>query len=215
MKRAFSLVEIIIVVAIVAILAALATPALLGAKKQAHVTDCVSNQRQIGAGLILYAADNGGRVPPWATSTVRSVDGSGNFIEGNPQKWRKALAQYTGSTEVFWCHLDRHRGDTTFASGGESLGDRALVTSFAMHQLVMLPTHFGDKNGSLHLNVDIGNDHPRINTGPSQTVYLTDFIWETGMKLPDGTLEQTSGHGPRANLLYLDGHVANKAIAAP
>ena len=64
-RRAFTLVELLIVVAIIAILVAMAMPLYLQAKETARMNTCVENLRQLGAALTQYMDDNDGfGLPP-------------------------------------------------------------------------------------------------------------------------------------------------------
>ncbi len=73
MRRAISLVEVLIVVAIIAVLAALTSGALIGVKSRAKTAVCASNERQIAIGTLLYVQDFSEVMPrgtgekPWPT----------------------------------------------------------------------------------------------------------------------------------------------------
>ena len=72
-RRAFTLVELLVVIGIIALLIAILLPALSKARGAANTAACLSNLRTIGQAMMLYASENKGAIPGSAHTTGLSI----------------------------------------------------------------------------------------------------------------------------------------------
>jgi prepilin-type processing-associated H-X9-DG protein/prepilin-type N-terminal cleavage/methylation domain-containing protein len=72
-RRAFSLLELLVVAAIIALLTGLMLPALAGARETARKCECASNSRELVVAASVYAGDYRGLLPPGAPDFLQNL----------------------------------------------------------------------------------------------------------------------------------------------
>ena len=93
-RHGFTLVELLVVVAIIAILASILFPVFSRARESARRATCQSNLKQIGLGIMQYAQDYDGSMPPSQL---------GNSSTGPLVSWPSTMFAYLKSAQVFVC----------------------------------------------------------------------------------------------------------------
>ena len=103
--RAFTLVELLVVIGILAAMIALLLPVVSKARRQAAQVTCLSNLRQLGIAFILYAHENGGRVPAPASALQPQPDDWVHWQPGRDINESRLWPYLGGDLDVLKCPL--------------------------------------------------------------------------------------------------------------
>lgn len=101
-RRAFTLIEILVVLAIIALLAALIFPTLSRVRENGRAISCASNLKQIGLALMQYSDDYEGFHPVAGAAIGWDATDS---VTGN-NSWMQQMQAYVKDQQVFHCPSD-------------------------------------------------------------------------------------------------------------
>ncbi|MFH0797430.1 MAG: DUF1559 domain-containing protein [Candidatus Omnitrophota bacterium] len=201
-KNAFTLIELLVVIAIIAVLAAMLLPALSQAREKSRQAVCISNLKQLGLALTMYAQDNDDWIPGSRTYNPAYPSNLVTFIQ--------YLYPYTGSQEIFSCPT-KPRSKTASWNWSASYWIPADVWSGTQSFWYYKLSQFADPSGTLSF-ADCG-------IGPTGLVII-DYGYETPARWADFyNLQQPLydgliwgplfvRHNAGANCAFADGHVS-------
>ncbi|HLH52514.1 MAG TPA: type II secretion system protein [Verrucomicrobiae bacterium] len=112
-STAFTLIELLVVIGIIGVLTALLMPAFSRAKGKALDTKCISNLRQIGIALSIYADENQGRLPYAERLPTQPVNPTNVY----PRIVDVLSNNVAGTKQIFHCPRD---GQKFFEREGSS-----------------------------------------------------------------------------------------------
>ena len=130
-SRAFTLVELLVVIALIATLAGLLLPAFGRAKESGRATVCLGNLHQIGLALQFYVQDYRNRLPYMRDKSLTTT----NELPGPDL----VLSNYLGNVHVLQCPSDRQN---LFQQTGSSYSWNSLLNGQDADHLVALGMNF-------------------------------------------------------------------------
>jgi prepilin-type processing-associated H-X9-DG protein/prepilin-type N-terminal cleavage/methylation domain-containing protein len=220
-RKAFTLVELLVVIGIIAILISILLPSLTRAKQAALRLACASNLRTQGQALNMYVQDNGA-YPGHAQSM-------GVTFAVWPTRLRKAMKSPRG---VFWCPAEPpgFQWQRVIGTPGGKYATQVIADRYGYEvgelllDVFIVPFSYGYNDWGSHnvgfpqkgLGADLWNPQStELKAGrvkkPAEMIAIadntTDGSWDYNID-PTNPLEYPGRiHNKGANVLFCDGHV--------
>ena len=219
----FTLTEILVAMCIVFLLSAMLLPTVRKGMESAHAAGCVNNLRQLGLGLVQFASENNGNLPPateYAIDPTGTVTGITPFSR-NPSGWVYQYADpiWPKATRLGVCPADTNKMRNTYY----------WIYSYNYCFLVSYVNGSPDKNGNEGSLANNGYGRKIKLAEAGKKVLLIDAIdlneaksWSNGTPRPSPSANGvggaflwndylpatiTSRHAGRGNSLWGDGSV--------
>ena len=177
---AFTLIELLVVIALLAVLASLAYAGAGVMIGKGQAAKCLSNMRQIGAAMQMFANDHDGRLP----GTAHGVS------------WTNSLGAYLGPKFIGRCPaVPNHRARVSYGwndSLADSRGQGIRLVAVRAPGATMAAAEIATNQSSEHFHF-AGGRHGASRVTPNQ--------FQTAVNV--------QVHNGSANYLFVDGHVEN------
>jgi prepilin-type N-terminal cleavage/methylation domain-containing protein/prepilin-type processing-associated H-X9-DG protein len=208
-SAAFTLIELLVVIAIIAILAAILFPVFAQAREKARATACLSNEKQIGLGMMQYYSDYDETYP-----LQQFYDASKPLF----YSWETALNPYVKNKDVYRC-LSNPLNQTNIAGGSSD-----YPISYAPNGAIM-PNY---SDGWVTSEATVASPATTVMVSESRAPWAAigafNVIYDrpsnqgayypSGAPIPGKTEGAAFPHQKFINILYADGHAKATKFAS-
>ncbi len=212
-ERAFTRLELAVVLATLGLLAGIALPGLAVSRVRSEQVNCASNLRQVGHGVQLWASDHGDRTP-WVTpESEGGTRGSTSPLRQNPWFQIGWMSNELVTPKILICPSDQlgapRKMANDFSSGpggffNLSYRNNALSYILGLHAVFELSRNMlsGDRNlrfNAINISCSLGfMNTALLNGGPSLNAWTNSIHGTAGNLLfSDGSVEELSSAGLR------------------
>jgi prepilin-type N-terminal cleavage/methylation domain-containing protein/prepilin-type processing-associated H-X9-DG protein len=197
LAKGFTLVELLAVLAVVGLLAAITIPVVGSIRERARASRCLSNLRQLGMAIPLYAAENKGAVVP------------SRIGYGDDQYWPYLLAPFL-SLDSTRTTPRGSRTDTVLTCPTEKADPLGATENIVGLYVIRytINSHIAEVNNLLTLP-QVSRRERVKNLNPARTMIFMDSFSGGSLGFAS-TFASTYPHGGKTNVAYIDGHVETK-----
>ncbi|BCW99912.1 MAG: hypothetical protein KatS3mg024_2739 [Armatimonadota bacterium] len=193
--KGFTLIELLVVIAIIAILAAILFPVFARTRDAARTTACKNNLKQLGLAFMMFAEDNGGKLP-----TINE------YFRKEGTVWKQGpLWNYTKTDNIMAC--------PGMTRAEKKLADQPPF-SYSMNGYCTVEGWNGPPQVAKNRDDPANRVKMSIYPKPSETILLVEEnrdLLMYGIPVNDAVFinvdRSSERHGGKANVVYLDGHV--------
>ncbi|HEX8913591.1 MAG TPA: type II secretion system protein [Humisphaera sp.] len=232
-RRGFTLVELLVVIGIIALLMSILLPTLGRVKEQANAIKCGSNLRQVGLAFVMYANDNGGKLPPRNASRSDGPTGKTSdwiFWQTGRELGESNVMKYVGGSGVsdalLRCPSDQNADERPLNGNDAKVGPYKYSYTVNVYMITngQIPSQYdralniGTVRNSTEKILAIEEDERTINDGAwmgmpknnTKDGEPNDYLairHDMTKVTPDDSSNWAKNLERRGNAVFLDGHV--------